>query len=98
MVIWSDRALTDLFELSSIIEKNFSFEIADKTVDGLVIYVEEQLENNKELGKSFDLNPHYRYLAFKGNRIFYTPYEDQENIYVVHINARSSEVTSFYKD
>jgi hypothetical protein len=23
MVIWSERALTDLFELSSIIEKNF---------------------------------------------------------------------------
>jgi plasmid stabilization system protein ParE len=94
MVIWSERALTDLFELSSI-EKNFSFEIADKTVDGLVLYVEEQLKNNKELGRSFELNPHYRYLVFKGNRIFYTPYEDQENIYVVHINARTSEVTSF---
>lgn len=95
MVIWSDKALSDLFELSSVVEKNFSSEIADRVVDDLVAYIENQLNENKELGRSFDLNPYYRYLVFKGNKVFYTPYESENDVYVVHVNARNSELIDF---
>lgn len=91
MVIWSDKALSDLFALSSIIENNFTNEIADKIVDDLVDYVENQLANNREIGISFEPSPHYRYLIYKGNKIFYTPYESDEIEYIIHIVARTSE-------
>ena len=91
MVVWSDKSLSDLFTLSNIIEENFTNEIADKIVDGLVEYVEIQLSNNREIGILFEPTPHYRYLVYKGNKIFYTPYEDDDVEYIVHIVARTSE-------
>lgn len=91
MVEWSDKALSDLFTLSSIIEENFTNEIADKMVDELVEYVETQLSQNREIGMSFEPAPHYRYLIYKGNKIFYTPYENNEIEYIIHIVARTSE-------
>ena len=91
MVVWSDKALSDLFTLSSIIEQNFDNKIADKVIDELVEYVETSLTQNREIGLSFDLVPHYRYLIFKGNKIFYTPYESDDFEYIVHIVAKSSE-------
>ena len=86
MVKWSD-----LFTLSNIIEANFTNEIADKVIDELVKYVETQLSQNREIGRSFEPAPHYRYLIFKGNKIFYTPYESDQIEYIIHIVARSSE-------
>lgn len=91
MVKWSDKSLSDLFTLSSIIEENFTNEIADKIVDELIEYVETQLTQNREIGMSFGPAPHYRYLIFKGNKIFYTPYESDQTEYIIHIVARSSE-------
>ena len=91
-VIWSDRALSDLLNISEVIENNFSNDIADKTIDDLVDYVESQLGNNKEIGRTFELNPYYRYLIYKGNKIFYTPYESEEDIYIIHINARGANL------
>jgi len=91
VVIWSDKALSDLFVLSRIVEDNFSNEIADKIIDELVEYVENQLSNNREIGMSFEPAPHYRYLIYKGNKIFYTPYESDEIEYIIHIVARTSE-------
>mgnify|MGYP003687938791 CR=1 FL=1 len=91
MVEWSDKSLSDLFTLSSIIEENFTNEIADKIVDDLIEYVETQLSQNREIGMSFEPAPHYRYLIFKGNKIFYTPYENAETEYIIHVVARTSE-------
>ena len=91
MVVWSDKSLSDLFTLSSIIEENFNNEMADKVVDELVEYVETQLTNNREIGMSFEPAPHYRYLIYKGNKIFYTPYEGDDIEYIIHIVARTSE-------
>lgn len=91
MVEWSDKSLSDLFILSSIIEDNFTNEIADKIVDELIEYVETQLSQNCEIGMSFEPAPHYRYLIYKGNKIFYTPYENNETEYIIHIVARTSE-------
>lgn len=91
MVEWSDKSLSGLFTLSSIIEENFTNEIADKIIDELIEYVEMQLSHNREMGMSFEPAPHYRYLIFKGNKIFYTPYEDKEVEYIIHIVARGSE-------
>ena len=56
-VIWSDRALNDLFIISEIIETNFSTEKADHVIDELVDNVEEQLKSNREIGRVFELNP-----------------------------------------
>lgn len=50
MVIWSDKSLSDLFLLSSIVEENYTNEIADKIIDDLVEHVETQLRNNREIG------------------------------------------------
>ncbi len=91
MVVWSDKALSDLFTLSSIVEENFSNEIADKVIEELVDFVEGQLINNREIGMSFEPAPHYRYLVYKGNKIFYTPYESDEIEYIIHIVARNSD-------
>lgn len=91
MVIWSDKSLSDLFLLSSIVEENYTNEIADKIIDDLVEHVETQLRNNREIGMSFEPAPHYRYLIYKGNKIFYTPYESDEIEYIIHIVARTSE-------
>lgn len=91
MVEWSDKSLSDLFTLSIIIEENFTNEIADKVIDGVVEYVETQLSQNREIGMSFEPAPHYRYLIYKGNKIFYTPYESDDVEYIVHIVARTSE-------
>ncbi|MEX0595015.1 MAG: type II toxin-antitoxin system RelE/ParE family toxin [Candidatus Paceibacterota bacterium] len=90
MIVWSDKALSDLFTLSNIIEENFTNETADKVIDGLVEFVETQLINNREIGMSFEPAPHYRYLVYKGNKIFYTPYESDDVEYIIHIVARSS--------
>jgi plasmid stabilization system protein ParE len=91
VVVWSDKALSDLFTLSSIVEENFSNEIADKVIEELVDFVEGQLINNREIGMSFEPAPHYRYLVYKGNKIFYTPYESDEIEYIIHIVARNSD-------
>ena len=91
MVKWSDKSLSDLFILSSIIEKNFTNEIADKIVVELIDYVETQLSQNREIGMSFEPAPYYRYLVFKGNKVFYTPYENDNIEYIIHIVARASE-------
>ncbi len=91
-VIWSDRALSDLLNISEVIENNFSNDMADKVIDDLIDYVESQLENNKEIGRTFELNPFYRYLVYKGNKIFYTPYESNDEIYIIHINARGANL------
>ena len=91
MVEWSDKSLSDLFALSRIIEKNFTNEVADRVIDELVEYVETQLSQNREIGMSFEPSPRYRYLVYKGNKIFYTPYENNEVEYVIHIVARTSE-------
>jgi plasmid stabilization system protein ParE len=91
MVAWSDKSLSDLFTLSNIIEENFTNEIADKIVDGLVEYVEILLNNNREIGILFEPSPQYRYLVYKGNKIFYTFYENADVEYIVHIVARTSE-------
>jgi len=91
VVEWSDKSLSDLYTLSSIIEENFTNEIADKIIDELVEYVETQLLQNREIGMSFEAAPHYRYLIYKGNKIFYTPYESDDIEYVIHIVARTSE-------
>lgn len=91
MVVWSDKSLSDLYTLSIIIEKNFNNDIADKIVDELVDFVEAQLSQNREIGMSFEPAPYYRYLVFKGNKIFYTPYESDDIEYIIHIVARSSD-------
>ena len=91
MVKWSDKALSDLYLISEIIENNFSNEVADKVIDGLLEFVETQLAQNREIGISFEIAPHYRYLVYKGNKVFYTPYEQEGVEYVVHIVARTSE-------
>jgi plasmid stabilization system protein ParE len=91
VVKWSDKSLSDLFILSSIIEKNFTNEIADKIVVELIDYVETQLSQNREIGMSFEPAPYYRYLVFKGNKVFYTPYENDNIEYIIHIVARASE-------
>ena len=90
MVEWSDKSLSDLFTLSIIIEENFTNKIADKIIDELIEYVEMQLSHSREIGMSFEPAPLYRYLAFKGSKIFYTPYEDKEVEYIIHIVARGS--------
>lgn len=91
MVEWSDKSLSDLFTLSAIVEENFTNEIADRLVDELIAFVEMQLSKNREIGMSFEPAPHYRYLIFKGNKIFYTPYESDQVEYIIHIVARTSE-------
>lgn len=91
MVIWSDKSLSDLYTLSKIIEDNFNNDLADKIVDELVEFVESQLSQNREIGMSFGPAPRYRYLIFKGNKIFYTPYESNDIEYIIHIVARTSE-------
>ena len=91
MIVWSDKALSDLFMLSSIIEENFTNEIADKVIDELVAFVEIQLNHNREIGMSFAPAPHYRYLVYKGNKIFYTPFEADDVEYIIHIVARNSD-------
>lgn len=92
MVIWSDRALSDLIEISEIIEKKFSNGVSDKVIDSLIDYTESQLNSNKEIGRTFELNPYYRYLVYKGNKIFYTPYESADDIFIIHVNARGSDL------
>jgi plasmid stabilization system protein ParE len=92
MIKWSDRALGDLIILSEIIEEVFGLEQADKIIDQLVDYIEKTLAHNKLIGVAFEANSHYRYLVFRGNKIFYTPYEDTKIIYIVHIQARRSKL------
>ena len=91
MVVWTNKAISDLKLLSSIIQDRFNNELADKIIDELMEFVETQLKVNRELGISFEAAPHYRYLVYKGNKIFYTPYEDKEYEYVVHVVARNSD-------
>ncbi|EPZ51017.1 plasmid stabilization system protein, RelE/ParE family [Bacteriovorax sp. BAL6_X] len=95
MIVWSDRALADLINLSESIENNFTNELADKITDELISYIESQLKISKEIGRPYEPNPYFRYLVFKGNKVFYTPYEDNKNIYVIHINIRGSKPQTF---
>jgi len=49
VVVWTDKAISDLKLLSSITEERFNNELADKIIDELMEFVETQLTTNREL-------------------------------------------------
>lgn len=92
MVKWSERALNNLLEMSRVIESNFSNALADKILDDLVDYVETAILKNKAIGQIFQLNTKYRFIVFKGNKIFYRLSDANEDVFIIYVHARYSKL------
>ena len=91
MVKWTPKSEADLDDIRDHIAKNFNVDLAIKTADEIVDYVEEVLSNNPLAGSLFESNPLFSKLVYEGNSIYYCENPSDHHIYIVYVQPRSSE-------
>jgi plasmid stabilization system protein ParE len=90
MVKWTPKSEDDLDEIRDHIAKNFNVDLAIKTVDDLVDFTEKILKSNPLSGSVVSSNPLFSKLVFEGNSIYYCENPKDKNIYIVYVQARTS--------
>ena len=71
MLKWTPKSEDDLDEIRDHIAKNFNVELAIKTINELIDYVEALLERNPLAGAVLESNIFFSKLVYEGNSIFY---------------------------
>lgn len=92
MLKWTPKSEDDLEQIREHIAKNFSVDLAIKSVNELVDYVERALGSNRLAGKILESNPLFSKVIYKGNSIFYCENPKDNDLYVVYIRPRGTDL------
>ena len=94
MLKWTPKSEDDLEQIREHIAKNFSVDLAIKTVNDLIDHVERTLCSNPLAGKILESNPLFSKLVYKGNSIFYCENPMDKDLYVVYVRPRGTDLQS----
>ena len=92
MLKWTPKSEGDLEQIREHIAKNCSVDLAIKSVNELVDYVERALRSNPLAGKILESNPLFSKLIYKGNSIFYCENPKDHDLYVVYVRPRGTNL------
>jgi len=92
MVKWTPKSENDLGEILEHISKNFTLNLAIKTVHEIIDHVEISLTKNPLAGLILKSNPLFYKLVFKGNSIYYCENPKDKNIYIVYVQPRKKDI------
>lgn len=92
MLKWTPKAIEDLELIIDHISSNFSSELAFKTIDELVQYVERTIGSNPLVGHLLESNPLFSKLVCEGNSIYYCENPIDRNYYIVYVQPRGTNL------
>ncbi|PHS13554.1 MAG: hypothetical protein COA86_17030 [Kangiella sp.] len=92
IIKWTAQSENDLDRLREYIAENFNVDLAIKTVDELVIAIEQMLSDNPLCGQLLESSPLFSKLIYKGNVIYYCENPKDKAIYVVYLHSRKTDL------
>jgi plasmid stabilization system protein ParE len=92
MVKWTAKSEEDLDQIREHIAKNFNVDLAIETVDEIINEVERILSKNSLAGSILKMNPLFSKLVVQGNSIYYCENPKDHDLYVVHVQARKTNL------
>ncbi len=92
MLKWTPKSVEDLELILEHISKNFTVDLAIKTVDEIVDFTESTLNTNPLAGQILESNPLFSKLGYEGNSIYYCENPKDKNLYVVYVRPRGTDL------
>lgn len=92
MVKWTPKSEDDLDRICEHIAQNFNVDLAIQIVEEIVDEVEIILSKNPLAGNLLETNPLFSKLVIKGNSIYYCENPKDQNLYIVYIQARNTDL------
>ena len=91
-VKWTPQAEQGIDQLREYIACHFSVNLAIEIVGKLITKVEELVGNNPLCGQIVESNPLFSKIIYEKNNIYYCENPKDKIIYIVHLNARKTEL------
>ena len=92
IIKWTAQSENDLDRLREYIAENFNVDLAIKTVDELVIAIEQMLSDNPLCGQLLESSPLFSKLIYKGNVIYYCENPKDKAIYIVYLHSCKTDL------
>jgi plasmid stabilization system protein ParE len=94
MVKWTPKSEEDLDKIREHIAENFNVDLAIETVKENIDQVELVLSKNPLAGSLLESNPFFSKLVVQGNSVYYCENPKDHDLYIVYIQARSTDLKS----